>query len=125
MTIMSCFDASAIASIQFLQRQAASLLLYQSVLFGEVGGSFLDLLQTLRHRDRDGLSYLQAYGRWFKAAAAVRQSWQDYLIAQILLNDYPTSPANRFRKFTTRFSRRSAAGSASFAKSLRMQRDST
>ncbi len=89
MTIMSCFDASAIASIQFLQRQAASLLLYQSVLFGEVGGSFLDLLQTLRHRDRDGLSYLQAYGRWFKAAAAVRQSWQDYLIMQILLNDNP------------------------------------
>ncbi|HAZ46745.1 MAG TPA: AAA+ family ATPase [Cyanobacteria bacterium UBA11371] len=86
---MSCFDASAIASIQFLQRQAASLLLYQSVLFGEVGGSFLDLLQTLRHRDRDGLSYLQAYGRWFKAAAAVRQSWQDYLIMQILLNDNP------------------------------------
>jgi predicted AAA+ superfamily ATPase len=89
MPIMSSFDASAIASIHFLQRQAASLLLYQSVLFGEVGGSFLDLLQALRHRDPQGLSYLQAYGRWFRAASAVRQSWQDYLIMQILLNDNP------------------------------------
>lgn len=89
MPIMSSFDASAIASIHFLQRQAASLLLYQSVLGGEVGGSFLDLLQTLRRRDRDGLSYLEAYGRWFRAAAAVRQSWEDYLIGQILINDNP------------------------------------
>ena len=89
MTIMSSFDALAIASIQFLQRQAASLLLYQSVLSGEVGCAFLDLLQTLRRIDRDGLSYLQAYGRWFKALAAARTSWQDYLITQILRNDNP------------------------------------
>jgi uncharacterized protein len=89
MTIMSSLDTQAIASIHSLQRQAASLLLYQSVLSGEVGFTFLDLLQTLRRRDPDGLSYLQAYGRWFQALAAKHQSWQDYLITQILRDENP------------------------------------
>lgn len=82
-------DASTIASIQSLQREAASLLLYQSVLSGEVGIAFLELLQTLRQPDRDGFSYLESYSRWFKAQAASNQSWQEYLIAQILKDDNP------------------------------------
>ena len=59
----------ATTSIQLLQRQAASLLLYQSVLSGEVGQAFVDLLQSFLHSDVDGLNSLQTYGRWFKALA--------------------------------------------------------
>jgi predicted AAA+ superfamily ATPase len=82
-------DSKVLASIQFLQRQAASLLLYQSVLTGEVGQVFLNLLQVLSHSDGAGLSCLQAYGRWFNAIAASNQSWQDYMITQILTDDNP------------------------------------
>ena len=82
-------DNQVIASIQFLQRQAASLLLYQSVLTGEVGQAFLNLLQALRHSDGEGLGCLQVYGRWFNALSARNQSWQDYLITQILTDGNP------------------------------------
>lgn len=78
-----------LASLQVLQRQASSLLLYQSVLTGEVGCAFLNLLQTLRHSDAEGLGCLQAYGSYFKALAVRNQSWQDYLITQILSDDNP------------------------------------
>jgi uncharacterized protein len=88
---VSSINAQAIASIHLLQRQGASLLLYRSVLAGEVGGAFLALLETLKHRDPEGLSYLQAYGRWFEAIAATGKSWQDYLIKQILLSENPFS----------------------------------
>jgi predicted AAA+ superfamily ATPase len=81
----------ATASIQLLQRQAASLLLYQSVLSGEVGQAFSNLLQAFLHSDADGLKCLQAYGRWFRALAASQQSWQDYLVTQILRDDNPFS----------------------------------
>jgi len=84
-------DAIAIASIQFLQRQAASLLLYQSVLDDAPGIAFLNLLQTLRHRDPDGLSYQQAYGKWVKALANKNQSWQDYLLTKIIRDENPFS----------------------------------
>jgi len=76
-------------SIQFLQRQAASLLLYQSVLSGEVGEAFINLLQALCKSDPDGLNCLYAHGVWFKALAAGSQSWQDYLLNQILTNSNP------------------------------------
>ena len=82
-------NTQAIASLQFRQRQASSLLLYQSVLTSVVGRAFLDLLQALRHSDADGLSCLQAYGSYFTALAARNQSWQDYLITQILTDDNP------------------------------------
>jgi len=78
-------------SILLLQRQAASLLLYQSVLGGEVGQGFVNLLQSLRHSDVDGLNCLYAYGSWFKALARRTQSWQDYLLTQILRDDNPFS----------------------------------
>ncbi len=82
-------DTQAIASIKFLQRQAASLLLYKSVLAGEVGSAFLNLLQALCDADTDGLVCLQAYGSWFQALAAKNQSWENYLITQILRTDNP------------------------------------
>ncbi|HEY9846325.1 MAG TPA: ATP-binding protein, partial [Candidatus Caenarcaniphilales bacterium] len=76
-------------SIQFLQRQAASLLLYQSVLHGEVGLTFLALLQALRHQDADEIKCLQAYSNWFRALAETGQSWQNYLITQVLTAENP------------------------------------
>ncbi|HEY9853180.1 MAG TPA: ATP-binding protein [Leptolyngbyaceae cyanobacterium] len=86
---MPSLDARSIASILFLQRQAASLLLYQSVLQEEPGIAFINLLDALRRRDADGIVYLSAYGRWFRAVAATNLSWQDYLLKQILRNDNP------------------------------------
>ncbi len=80
-------DQTAIASLELLQR-CASLLLYQSVLTDVVGIAFINLLQVLSHSDRQ-LECLAAYGRWFKALATSNQSWQDYLITQILINDNP------------------------------------
>jgi predicted AAA+ superfamily ATPase len=79
--------SSSHLAVQFLQQQAASLLLYQSVLAGEVGQAFLHLLQTLSASE--GAQCLQAYGVWFKALAARQQNWQDYLIARILHDDNP------------------------------------
>ncbi len=76
-------------SIQSLQRQAASLLLYQSVLCNSVGEAFLNLLQALRSSEAGGINCLYAYGSWFKALAAENQSWQDYLITQILRDNNP------------------------------------
>ncbi len=78
-------------SIQVLRRCCASLLLYQSVLTNPVGKSFLDLLQALHQSDIDEIACIEAYATWFKATSQTNQSWQDFLIAQILLNDNPFS----------------------------------
>ncbi len=87
-------------SIQVLRRCCASLLLYQSVLNNPVGKSFIDLLQALqqielmqamRHSDIDEIACIKAYATWFKATAQANQSWQDFLITQILLNNNPFS----------------------------------
>ena len=80
---------SVSASIQFLQRQVASLLLYQSVLDNEIGQAFLQLLRSFRQQDADGLACLEAYGQWFRAMAAAELSWQDYLLTQIVRADNP------------------------------------
>jgi uncharacterized protein len=82
-----------IASIQKLQRQAASLLIYQSVLNNSVGQAFLNLLQAVLHNvsDADSINCLYAYGNWFKSLADCQQSWQDYLITQILRDSNPFS----------------------------------
>ncbi len=80
---------SATSSIQSLQRQAASLLLYQSVLTHPVGQAFVNLLQAILHSTPDGLNCLYAYGNWFKALAGCNQSWQDYLVTQLLRDDNP------------------------------------
>lgn len=94
---MSSLNSQNLAEIQFLQRQAASLLLYQNVLSCEVGQAFLTLLQTLDHSDDNGLSCIQAYGSWFKTLAATNLSWQDYLIQRILKDDNPFTRQTQLR----------------------------
>lgn len=78
-------------SSRFLQHQAARLLIYRSVLDDRVGQAFLNLLQSLRNDKGDRLACLVAYGRWFEAMAALRQSWQTYLVTKILQDDNPFS----------------------------------
>jgi|GEM_PF-6094051 len=67
----------------------AALLLYQSVFHNPVGQAFLKLLQTLNDAKQPSINYLQAYGNFKKHLAATKQSWQDYIITQILSNDNP------------------------------------
>ncbi|MBD2663701.1 hypothetical protein B6N60_01418 [Richelia sinica FACHB-800] len=86
---MPTANTSFYTRVQFLQRQAASLLLYQSVLHGEVAIAFLELLQTIRYADGDGQQCLQAYGAYFQALAAINQNWEEYLINQILTAENP------------------------------------
>ncbi len=88
---MSSASNSPYTKVQFLQRQAASLLIYQSVLQGEVGNAFLELLQAIRNSDADGRDCLQAYGNYFQALAAKQQNWEEYLITRILRDDNPFS----------------------------------
>lgn len=80
-------NTTSYTAVQFLQRQAASLLLYQSVLQSDVGKSFLNLLQTIRYTDADGRDCLQAYGSYFQALTNTGQTWEEYLIKQILRAD--------------------------------------
>lgn len=76
-------------------QQAASLLVYQSVLETEIGRAFLDLLQSIHRAKRaptlKTISCLRAYGRWFRLLAERHQSWQEYLLAQLLQDDNPFS----------------------------------
>ncbi|HLO50227.1 MAG TPA: ATP-binding protein [Kamptonema sp.] len=88
---MPSLNSQAIAEIRFLQRQVASLLLYQSVLKSAIGQAFLDLLQALHHSGDNSFDCLQAYGKWFQVQAAKNISWQESLIAQIIADDNPFS----------------------------------
>ncbi|HEY9630936.1 MAG TPA: ATP-binding protein [Coleofasciculaceae cyanobacterium] len=81
------------SAIQTLQRQAASLLLHQSILENEIGEAFLKVLEALAQASQAsqisteagaGLNCLQAYGRWFNLMAVGQQSWQDYLLSHVL-----------------------------------------
>ena len=81
----------AIESVQFLQRQAASLLLYQSVFATEVGKAFLNLLQAIRYPNSEARDCLQAYGNFFHILASKNQNWEEYLISQILVSENPFS----------------------------------
>ncbi|MDZ8054442.1 MAG: ATP-binding protein [Aulosira sp. ZfuVER01] len=96
---MSTGSTSSYAKIQFLQRQAASLLLYQSVLQSEVGIAFLELLQAIRYTDADARGCLQAYGSYFHALAAQNQNWEDYLINQILIAENPFTQLAQKQEF--------------------------
>ena len=95
---MSSLNPQLIAQVRFLQRQAASLLLYQSVLSETMGQAFLNLLEALEN-DSNALDCLQAYGIWFKEQAAHQQSWQDYLIAKIIRADNPFSQQAQQKDF--------------------------
>jgi uncharacterized protein len=82
---------SVSSSIQFLQRQVASLLVFQSVLEGEIGQTFLQLLRAFQQQGKGGLDCLEAYGKWFRSMAAAGLSWQDYLLTQLARDDNPFS----------------------------------
>ncbi len=86
----------AIESVQFLQRQAASLLLYQSVFEGEVGKAFLNLLEAIRYPNAEARDCLQAYGHFFRILASKNQNWEEYLISQILVSENPFSLGCQF-----------------------------
>ncbi|MCC5601454.1 ATP-binding protein [Nostoc favosum] len=96
---MPIASTSSYTKVQYLQRQAASLLLYQSVLQGEVGMAFLELLQAIRYTDADARGCLQAYGSYFHALAAKNQNWEDYLITQLLFSDNPFTRLAQVREF--------------------------
>jgi predicted AAA+ superfamily ATPase len=85
-------------SIYARQVQISSLLLYQNLLTQEVLAAYIKLLQCLANYALDGeenrsrrLSYLFAYGQWFRAIAATGYNWRDYVILQILSSDNPFS----------------------------------
>lgn len=78
-------------SPQSLQAQAAALLVYQSIFEQDIGQAFLDLLQRLNAPSPCPIACLQAYGRWFSALAHHQQSWQDYLLMQVLRSPNPFS----------------------------------
>ncbi len=78
-------------SIYEKQVKLASLLLYQNILAQEVWETYERLLQCLANYALDGhednsrrLSYLFAYGKWFRAIAATGYNWRNYVISQIL-----------------------------------------
>ncbi len=96
---MPMASTSSYTKVQYLQRQAASLLLYQSVLQGEVGMAFLELLQAIRYTDADARGCLQAYGSYFHALAARNENWEDYLITQLLLSRNPFTRLAEVREF--------------------------
>ncbi|WP_427159862.1 ATP-binding protein [Aliinostoc sp. HNIBRCY26] len=96
---MPTASSSSYAQVQLLQRQAASLLLYQSVLQDEVGIAFLELLQAIRYTDADARGCLQAYGSYFHALANQQQTWEDYLIIQILTAENPFTKLAQKRDF--------------------------
>ena len=80
-----------ITSSRILYHQVAALLLYQSIFENNVGQAFVTLLQTLHYKDNDqsitSVSCLKAYSRWFKLLTETNQSWQDFIVEQILLAD--------------------------------------
>lgn len=85
-------------SIYEKQVKLASLLLYQNMLAQEVWETYDRLLQCLANYALDGhennsrrLSYLLAYGKWFRAIAATGYNWRNYIISQILNSDNPFS----------------------------------
>ncbi|MEC4985340.1 MAG: ATP-binding protein [Oscillatoria sp. PMC 1068.18] len=90
------FDLSIII-FDLVQHSASSLLLYQAVLEDEVGQAFLELLHSFEQQD--GRICRVAYGKWFKALATRNQTWQNYLIERILLDDNPFSQQAQQKEF--------------------------
>ncbi|AFZ03379.1 ATP-binding protein [Calothrix sp. PCC 6303] len=84
-------DSQTISQVLLTQNQAASLLLYQSVLTQKVGKAFVELLQAIRYAEVDVQSCLQAYGNYFHLLAAHNQNWENYLITEILRRENPFS----------------------------------
>lgn len=79
----------ALESSRYLQRQAASLLLYQDVLANEIGQAFLQLLRAIAQGTPTHFEALQAYGRWFYALATAGKSWEETLLDRLLAAENP------------------------------------
>jgi predicted AAA+ superfamily ATPase len=99
-------------SIYEKQAIIASLLLYQNVLDQEAWEAYVQLLHSLANYALDGhenssrrLSYLLAYGKWFRAIASTGYNWREYVISQILASDNPFSQQAQ----TTEFNRLSVS----------------
>ncbi|WP_286132658.1 ATP-binding protein [Leptolyngbya sp. O-77] len=86
-------DAQVLKQIHLLQQQAASLLVYQSVLRQAPGQALLRLLTALGRSPADRVDLLRAYGDWFYTLATRQQSWQSHLLDQILLDENPFTQA--------------------------------
>jgi predicted AAA+ superfamily ATPase len=93
-------------SIYTKQVRIASLLLYQNVLEQEAWEAYVKLLHSLANFALDGhenssrrLSYLFAYGKWFRAIASTGYNWRDYIISQILTSDNPFSQQAQTTEF--------------------------
>lgn len=89
-------QVAPLLALQHLQRQAAGLLLYPAVLRAEPAIALLDLLDQLNQMAiapvvaaADHQACLRAYGRWFQALAAQGQSWQTWLLSQLLWDVNP------------------------------------
>ena len=89
LAIMPLLNTHTRTYLQSLQRQTASLLLYQNVLNSPVTEAFLELIDALSKPDPHPIECLKAYGTWFKFLAQKNQSWPDYLADQILKDDNP------------------------------------
>ncbi len=73
--------------IQFLQYQAASLLVYRSLLQTEVGQAWMAILAALLDSGGKAIAPVEAYAQWFVELTRSNQGWQDYLISQIFQAD--------------------------------------
>lgn len=83
------WDESISRAIETLRYQAASLLLYPSVLDTPIGRAFLNLLYQLHRQDSNRLECINAYGQWFQALADSGSSWYDHLLTRLLMTDNP------------------------------------
>ncbi|WP_346291875.1 ATP-binding protein [Sphaerothrix gracilis] len=82
---MGGLTADILTPINRYRQQAAALLLYQNVLQPPLGQLFLQLLETLANQEAE--RSLRTYGLWFAALAEQGQTWQQYLVEQILQDD--------------------------------------
>ncbi|HBC42098.1 MAG TPA: AAA+ family ATPase [Pseudanabaena sp.] len=89
------------------QVRIASLLLYQNVLDQAPWEAYEKLFKSLANYALDGhenssrqLSYLFAYGKWFRAIAATGYNWRDYVILQILTSENPFSQLAQVQDFS-------------------------
>ncbi|MEG3436008.1 ATP-binding protein [Pannus brasiliensis CCIBt3594] len=69
-----------------IQYKVASLLVYQGVFQNPIGRAFTEFIEGGSVPEA-----LKAYGKWFTALADKNQSWSDFLIEQIVLDDNPFS----------------------------------
>lgn len=87
--------------IQFLQYQAASLLVYRSLLQTEVGLAWMATLAALLDSGGKAIAPVEAYAQWFLELTKENQGWQDYLISQIFQADNAFSRQAQVQELAT------------------------